>query len=85
MGKLATNEELKQAWQKEKVARRHEDAAEVMYDALQQIRKWFGSHVIVTSEDMAQASEYVDRIAKAALDKADGGQRPSCFVVEPVL
>jgi hypothetical protein len=77
MSKLPKDEELKARWEREKVARKHEDAAEVMYEAIQEIRRWLRAHTMATAEDISPSLENIERIASAALATADGG-RPQC-------
>jgi hypothetical protein len=72
MSKLPTNEELKARWEREKIARKHEDAAEVMYEALHEIRRCLGAHAMVAEEDTTPSLENLERIASAALATADG-------------
>jgi hypothetical protein len=72
MSKLPTNEELKARWEREKIARKHEDAAEVMYEALQEIRRCLAAQAMAAEEDIAPSLENIERIARAAVATADG-------------
>ncbi len=75
MSKLATYEELKVRWQQEKIAHKHQDAAEVMYEALQQIHQSLVGHTTANAEDLTASLECIETIAKGALATADCGGR----------
>jgi ABC-type nitrate/sulfonate/bicarbonate transport system substrate-binding protein len=77
MGKLPTDQELKARWAREKIARKHQDAAEVMYEALREIQAWIRAHPRASEAEIAPLLENVERIASAALTAAEGG-RPQC-------
>jgi hypothetical protein len=74
MGKLPTDQELKARWEREKIARKHQDAAEVMYEALQKIHAWVRAHTPATEAEIAPLLENIERIASGALATADGGR-----------